>query len=142
MAENSRSQGSSARDAAAILAHTGFLNGARALSSSASKRIQAFLSGPGRQPDGLGRKPHVLFTGHSAGGAVASLLFRHFLSKQEYGRATAIPQSGLASTYSSRASFLDAILLYYLWLASVRLGGARHVRVRTGRRPRRLPKHH
>lgn len=52
-------------------AHAGFLNGAEALLPEVSSRISRFVQ--------QHRVKHVLFTGHSAGGAVASLLFAHFL---------------------------------------------------------------
>ncbi len=67
------------------------------------KRIQAVSKGqdgasrPGSRPE---RRLHVAFTGHSAGGAVASLLFCHFLSDEKYGRVTKLaPMSGCALTY-------------------------------------------
>jgi len=49
--------------------HSGFRNGAKALLPSIKQQLQA----------DSGRTKHVIFTGHSAGGAVASLLYLHFL---------------------------------------------------------------
>jgi predicted lipase len=57
------------RELPKVEVHAGFLNGAEALVSAVEKHINS-------QP----KCRHVLFTGHSAGGAVASLLFTRFLS--------------------------------------------------------------
>jgi hypothetical protein len=56
---------------AAIEAHAGFLNGAESLMPHISKILQKVVR--------VGRVKHVLFTGHSAGGSVASLLWLKFL---------------------------------------------------------------
>ncbi|KAL2197038.1 Alpha/Beta hydrolase protein [Corynascus similis CBS 632.67] len=53
--------------------HSGFLNGARALLPVVKEQLASTV-GPGSD-----RASHVIFTGHSAGGAVASLLYLHFL---------------------------------------------------------------
>ncbi|OJJ33423.1 hypothetical protein ASPWEDRAFT_174830 [Aspergillus wentii DTO 134E9] len=58
--------------ASSLEAHSGFLESAVALDSIVSKRIEEYKQ----------RGGHVLFTGHSAGGAVASLLFLRYLSQQ------------------------------------------------------------
>ena len=53
-------------------AHAGFLNGAVALLPEVTRRVNALV----------GEKPgprNIMFTGHSAGGAVASLLFTRFM---------------------------------------------------------------
>ncbi|KAE8384136.1 hypothetical protein BDV23DRAFT_177281 [Aspergillus alliaceus] len=52
-----------------LQAHSGFLNSAKALDKTVSHNITDYI-----HPN-EGRYSHVLFTGHSAGGAVASLLF-------------------------------------------------------------------
>ncbi|MCJ1400342.1 hypothetical protein MMC11_003547 [Xylographa trunciseda] len=52
--------------------HAGFANAAAALESAVTTQIRSVLK--------AGKIEHVLFTGHSAGGAVASLLFLRFLS--------------------------------------------------------------
>lgn len=49
-----------------FLAHAGFLNSARELLAPVSAQIEKQLS--------KGQKFNILFTGHSAGGAVATLL--------------------------------------------------------------------
>ncbi|KAH0561982.1 hypothetical protein GP486_003311 [Trichoglossum hirsutum] len=56
-----------------VCAHAGFLNGAEALVPAVAKHIDALA-------ENKSAVKHVLFTGHSAGGAVASLLFAKFLS--------------------------------------------------------------
>src|SRR5438128_10872699 len=53
--------------------HAGFFQSAKALSSIVSKEI--------RKHTADGKIKRVLFTGHSAGGATASILYTHFLSK-------------------------------------------------------------
>ncbi|KAK4248897.1 hypothetical protein C7999DRAFT_13178, partial [Corynascus novoguineensis] len=53
--------------------HSGFLNGARALLPVVKDQLASTV-GPSSD-----RASHVIFTGHSAGGAVASLLYLHFL---------------------------------------------------------------
>jgi alpha-beta hydrolase superfamily lysophospholipase len=55
--------------------HAGFLNSTEALLPEVSSRVSRLIQQSGAK--------HVLFTGHSAGGAVASLLFSHVLCKSE-----------------------------------------------------------
>ncbi|KAF7546119.1 hypothetical protein G7Z17_g8654 [Cylindrodendrum hubeiense] len=62
-----------------LLAHSGFLNSAEALDNNVSRRIQRYVNAQGSE------KKHVVFTGHSAGGAVASLLFLRYLSNASFG---------------------------------------------------------
>ncbi|OJJ96175.1 hypothetical protein ASPACDRAFT_1891107 [Aspergillus aculeatus ATCC 16872] len=57
-------------------AHSGFLHSAMALAAIVSERIKAYS----RLHADTGS--HILFTGHSAGGAVASLLFLHYISEE------------------------------------------------------------
>ena len=54
-------------------AHSGFLNSAEILEATISKRIKELAPADVK---------HVLFTGHSAGGAVASLLYLSYLSRR------------------------------------------------------------
>jgi pimeloyl-ACP methyl ester carboxylesterase len=56
-----------------VHAHAGFLNSAEALTPTLSKHIE----------DAIRKRSikHVLFTGHSAGGAVASLLLAKYLTR-------------------------------------------------------------
>ena len=56
-----------------VEAHSGFLNSAEILEPLISERIKELA------PPGVN---HVLFTGHSAGGAVASLLYLSRLSRR------------------------------------------------------------
>ncbi|KAE8351979.1 alpha/beta-hydrolase [Aspergillus coremiiformis] len=58
-----------------LQAHSGFLNSAKALDNTVSHRMNEFIR--------LNRSRfyHILFTGHSAGGAVASLLFLRYLAQ-------------------------------------------------------------
>lgn len=60
-----------------LLANATLLTQAEALSITVSQRIQHYVELRGREPK------HVLLTGHSAGGAVASLLFLHYMSNSE-----------------------------------------------------------
>ncbi|KAL2127129.1 hypothetical protein VTI74DRAFT_11270 [Chaetomium olivicolor] len=58
---------------AGVQAHSGFLNSAQALDEAISQRIQNYI-----EQSALIKRaspPHILFTGHSAGGAVASLMY-------------------------------------------------------------------
>lgn len=55
-----------------VYAHAGFLNSAEALMPTLSKHVKAAITNS--------LIKHVLFTGHSAGGAVASLLLAKYLS--------------------------------------------------------------
>lgn len=59
-----------------ILVHGGFLNSAEALEPTVAARLNEYI-----QRHGSGRC-HVAFTGHSAGGAVASLLYVRHLSRR------------------------------------------------------------
>ena len=68
--------------------HSGFLLGAKALAERVKEQLD--ISESGRGPT------QILFTGHSAGAAVASLLFQHFLSSA-----------------SVKCEFLDAVRLVY-----------------------------
>jgi hypothetical protein len=52
--------------------HAGFISSAKAILPVLSKSLGDLIRGPSRIK-------HVLYTGHSAGGAVASLLFAHIL---------------------------------------------------------------
>ncbi|KAH6891022.1 hypothetical protein B0T10DRAFT_484244 [Thelonectria olida] len=63
-----------------LLANATLLKQAEALSESVSQRIQLYADARGQHPK------HVLLTGHSAGGAVASLLFLHYISKSGLGK--------------------------------------------------------
>jgi len=54
--------------------HAGFLSSAEAILPVLLKHLEGLLGGSSDIK-------HVLFTGHSAGGAVASLLFANFLCK-------------------------------------------------------------
>ncbi|KAF7592076.1 hypothetical protein BBP40_000742 [Aspergillus hancockii] len=64
-----------AENTTAFQAHSGFLNSAKALDSIVSREIKDYIIQDG------GKYSHILFTGHSAGGAVASLLFLRFLAQ-------------------------------------------------------------
>ncbi|KAH7154874.1 Alpha/Beta hydrolase protein [Dactylonectria estremocensis] len=64
-----------------IFAHAGFLNSAEALDESVAQRIQSYVTFEDV------KKKHVLFTGHSAGGAVASLLSLRYLSTGKFSEA-------------------------------------------------------
>lgn len=57
-------------------AHSGFLNSAKALDKTVSQRINMYIR------ENASNYSHVLFTGHSAGGAVASLLFLRYLAQE------------------------------------------------------------
>jgi acyl-CoA reductase-like NAD-dependent aldehyde dehydrogenase len=56
-----------AADGSPFSAHAGFLNGAENLMPFVSKKVKEITS--------HNQVRHILFTGHSAGGAVSSLLF-------------------------------------------------------------------
>jgi hypothetical protein len=87
---------------APILAHGGFLAAARSLKDQITEPIHSFLS----KTTGLLK---ILFTGHSAGGAVASLLYAHFytnnlcrcLTLPYFASDTILVQVNLPSIYSS-----------------------------------------
>ncbi|KAM5488066.1 hypothetical protein MaudMau93_004263 [Microsporum audouinii] len=57
-------------------AHSGFLNSAETLNAICSQRIDEYIHKAGSE------RCHILFTGHSAGGAVASLLYLRHISNQ------------------------------------------------------------
>ncbi|PIG84970.1 hypothetical protein AARAC_010899 [Aspergillus arachidicola] len=59
-----------------LQAHSGFLNSAKALDKTVSQRINMYIR------ENASNYSHVLFTGHSAGGAVASLLFLRYLAQE------------------------------------------------------------
>ncbi|KAF4982511.1 hypothetical protein FZEAL_1882 [Fusarium zealandicum] len=67
-----------------VQAHSGFLNSAWALDDIISERINKYIK---TAKSGSGRKPRILFTGHSAGGAVASLFYLHYLSNQGFAES-------------------------------------------------------
>ncbi|KAE8376789.1 hypothetical protein BDV26DRAFT_282394 [Aspergillus bertholletiae] len=56
-------------NAATLQVHSGFLNSAKALDEIVSQKIKTYIR------RNASNYSHILFTGHSAGGAVASLLF-------------------------------------------------------------------
>ncbi len=62
-------------DRSQILAHKGFLNAARALKDQITTRLMSFVASGSMDGD-----LDIIFTGHSAGGAVAMLLYAHFLT--------------------------------------------------------------
>ncbi|KAF4454682.1 hypothetical protein F53441_2760 [Fusarium austroafricanum] len=64
-----------------LKAHSGFLNSARALDSIVTGLIKKYLEDFDKSN---GRKPHVVFTGHSAGGAVSQLLYLRHISDQDW----------------------------------------------------------
>jgi hypothetical protein len=68
--------------------HTGFLQVAKAMAGPVAAQLQ--------QHPAFTRKPSLLFTGHSAGGAVAAILYSHMLSISITSDLTA-----LASQFSS-----------------------------------------
>ncbi|KAL4927871.1 Alpha/Beta hydrolase protein [Aspergillus undulatus] len=59
------------RPKASLETHAGFLKSAEALDPIVSREIHRYI-------EDYGEKSHILFTGHSAGGAVASLLFLRY----------------------------------------------------------------
>ncbi|KAF5581761.1 alpha beta-hydrolase [Fusarium pseudocircinatum] len=67
-----------------LKAHSGFLNSARALESIVTNLISKYLeSFPGTKK----KKPHILFTGHSAGGAVSQLLYLRHMSSRDLNQS-------------------------------------------------------
>lgn len=62
-----------------LLANANLLGKAEALAEGVSQKIGQYVRNQGQEPK------HVLITGHSAGGAVASLLFLHFISQSQLG---------------------------------------------------------
>ncbi|CVL09708.1 hypothetical protein FPRO04_06519 [Fusarium proliferatum] len=65
-------------------AHSGFLNSARALESIVTNLINKYLES---LPEMSKKKPHILFTGHSAGGAVSQLLYLRNMSNQNLNQS-------------------------------------------------------
>ncbi|CVL04497.1 uncharacterized protein FMAN_12640 [Fusarium mangiferae] len=65
-------------------AHSGFLNSARALESVVTNLINKHLES---LPEMSKKKPHILFTGHSAGGAVSQLLYLRHMSSQNLNQS-------------------------------------------------------
>ncbi|KAK0702797.1 Alpha/Beta hydrolase protein [Lasiosphaeris hirsuta] len=59
-------------------AHAGFLTCAKAMNVTVVDQIYGQLCAS-KHTAGAGSKPTLLFTGHSAGGAVAAMLYAHFL---------------------------------------------------------------
>ncbi|RSL65182.1 hypothetical protein CEP54_004390 [Fusarium duplospermum] len=64
-----------------LMAHSGFLNSAWALDDIVSERIKTYIE---NAENANGQKPHVLFTGHSAGGAVATLFYLRYISDKAF----------------------------------------------------------
>lgn len=64
------------------MAHSGFLNSAWALDDIVSERIKSYIE---NVKSTNGQRPHVLFTGHSAGGAVAALFYLRYISDKDFG---------------------------------------------------------
>ncbi|RSM12705.1 hypothetical protein CDV31_006172 [Fusarium ambrosium] len=64
-----------------LMAHSGFLNSAWALDDIVSERIKAYIE---NTENTNGQKLHVLFTGHSAGGAVATLFYLRYISDKAF----------------------------------------------------------
>ncbi|KAF5544946.1 alpha beta-hydrolase [Fusarium phyllophilum] len=67
-----------------LRAHSGFLNSARALESIVTDLINKYLES---FPEMSEKKPHILFTGHSAGGAVSQLLYLHHISNKSLNQS-------------------------------------------------------
>ncbi|KAF5721166.1 alpha beta-hydrolase [Fusarium mundagurra] len=67
-----------------LKAHSGFLNSARALESIVTNLINKYLES---LPETSKKKPHILFTGHSAGGAVSQLLYLRHMSNQDLNQS-------------------------------------------------------
>jgi alpha-beta hydrolase superfamily lysophospholipase len=79
-----------------IDAHSGFMNSAEALEDVVAERIRLYVQ---RRRSNA----HIIFTGHSAGGAVASLLFlRRLLGSGSGKKASGVPGYGrhLTLTFS------------------------------------------
>ncbi|KAF4966664.1 hypothetical protein FSARC_5653 [Fusarium sarcochroum] len=62
-----------------LKAHSGFLNSAWALDSIVAEQVKKYVQSFKTES---GEKPHILFTGHSAGGAVSQLLYLHHIADQ------------------------------------------------------------
>ncbi|KAF4997176.1 hypothetical protein FGRMN_4071 [Fusarium graminum] len=67
-----------------LSAHSGFLNSALALDSAVAQMIFNYVLGFDAASK---QKPHVLFTGHSAGGAVSQLLYLHHISHPDFNQS-------------------------------------------------------
>ncbi|EKJ67691.1 hypothetical protein FPSE_12138 [Fusarium pseudograminearum CS3096] len=65
-------------------AHSGFLNSAQALDSIIIARVNDYIQNFDRAN---GQKPHILFTGHSAGGAVSQILYLQYISNQAFNES-------------------------------------------------------
>ncbi|KAM0499708.1 hypothetical protein ACHAP8_005315 [Fusarium lateritium] len=65
-------------------AHSGFLNSAQALDSIVTTLVNDYMQDFDRSK---GQKPHVLFTGHSAGGAVSQILYLQYISNQAFNES-------------------------------------------------------
>ncbi|KAH7260483.1 Alpha/Beta hydrolase protein [Fusarium solani] len=68
-------------DESNLMAHSGFLNSAWALDDIVSERIKNYIE---NVKSTNGQRPHVLFTGHSAGGAVAALFYLRYISDKDF----------------------------------------------------------
>ncbi|KAI8667018.1 Lipase-3 domain-containing protein [Fusarium sp. Ph1] len=68
-----------------LMAHSGFLNSSRALDDIVSERIKTYIE---NTKNTNGQRPHVLFTGHSAGGAVAALFYLRYISDKAFDEST------------------------------------------------------
>ncbi|KAF5025920.1 hypothetical protein F66182_1955 [Fusarium sp. NRRL 66182] len=65
-----------------LQAHSGFLNSAWALDSIVTDQVNKHVESFNRDN---GQQPHILFTGHSAGGAVAQLLYLGHIANKDLG---------------------------------------------------------
>ncbi|KAM0369421.1 hypothetical protein HYE67_002490 [Fusarium culmorum] len=65
-------------------AHSGFLNSVQALDSIIIARINDCIQNFDRAN---GQKPHILFTGHSTGGAVSQILYLQYISNQAFNES-------------------------------------------------------
>ncbi|KAI8717523.1 Lipase-3 domain-containing protein [Fusarium sp. LHS14.1] len=68
-----------------LMAHSGFLNSAWVLDDIVSERIKNYIE---NAKNTNGQRPHVLFTGHSAGGAVAALFYVRYISYKAFDEST------------------------------------------------------
>ena len=68
-----------------LSAHAGFLHGTKALVPKLQQQLTQYISDASRSID------NVIFTGHSAGAAVSSLLFLHFLTTLRVARCKSCP---------------------------------------------------
>jgi len=78
-----------------LTAHAGFLYGAKALAPKLQQQMAQYISDASHSID------NVIFTGHSAGAAVASLLFLHFLTNLRVARCKSCPSLATPSIYLS-----------------------------------------